>query len=349
MRGEIQFHTDAAGSGVRPEQGDHFAGNLADVNRVLLELAVLQQRPHPLNDGGGALVVLADVVEDLRNLHERRGRIRRRDHQPGLCVSQDRAKGLGQLVGDRPGQLPHRAASFECRDVRQIAARACFAHLQFHQELRGAEHAGAQLVAHHRDHPQIQQAEDHRRLDLTPDHGDRGAHACQQEELHTAPDHHRRPSLASPPRRNTGVRDKDQDQQRRELTQGHRRIGNSAQDRDGFAEKPDVLQAGGFRDAERVHQHEERAQATGGPCEPEPWGAKVERHHPGDRRQQAQERPLRPFQGGQQLGGCRRPHRQQFAGGEDCHRDSRDGEEEVDPGAVVEPDQRVDRRQRQAG
>jgi hypothetical protein len=79
-----------------------------------------QEGAHPVDDGARALVVLADVLDDRRDLGEVRRRIGHEERRR-LGVAQDGAERLVDLVGERRCELAHHR---DPADVGDVVAQA---------------------------------------------------------------------------------------------------------------------------------------------------------------------------------------------------------------------------------
>ena len=115
-RGEVHRHRHVPEDHVVPHELRHFADDVVDVERQVLEGALLEQNPQSLDDLGRTLVVGHDVVEDLAQLLE----IRRVGLQVLLGdfrVVENRRQGLVELVRQRRRQLAH---GRDAADVRQL-------------------------------------------------------------------------------------------------------------------------------------------------------------------------------------------------------------------------------------
>src|SRR5664279_2183486 len=152
---------------------------------------------------------------------------------------------------------------------------------QLTRELWRARHVAAQLVTHYRDQGQVILAEYDRGPDVGPEHNDRVNERSRHKEYDATADDQRLPVIASPPDRDTGIRDKNDEQHRAQLTDQHPRIGRPHADRDRLSEKRNVLQRGDLaqveiRSHQKIEQQRERAQTTDRPREPWSAGAEVE-------------------------------------------------------------------------
>ena len=176
----------------------------------------------------------------------------------------------------------------------------------------------------------------------------------QEKEFNTAADQEGLPTFASPPGRDAGIRDVDQDQQHRRVADHYPWIRYAREDRDGIPEKRHAPQARDLAvvdvppDQERHHQVG-RAQAGHGPRQPSPSRAEVERHEPHGRDQHTHQRHMCPPHRREELFGGPGSHQPRLTKCE-CRCGGRGhGKEQRGPGgAVPGPDQPVDRPQRQA-
>ena len=124
----------------------------------------------------------------------------------------------------------------------QAHARLAFAQpglagLKLVDESRRPEHVTTQLGGHHDDQAEVERADENGDGQLGP-MDQRGLNGAEQEkEFDTAPDHQRLSALASPPGRDAGIRDKDEDQHHRRVAEQHPGIPYACEHRDGVAEK----------------------------------------------------------------------------------------------------------------
>ena len=71
--GQLQAHRHVAAGHVAPDELGHFADDPVDVERAVLEHALLDQDPHPADHVGGPCLVRDDVLHDLPKLRDVRG------------------------------------------------------------------------------------------------------------------------------------------------------------------------------------------------------------------------------------------------------------------------------------
>ena len=238
--------------------------------------------------------------------------------------------------------------------ARLALAQPGLAGLKLVDESRRPEHVTTQLGGHHDDQAEVERADENGDGQLGP-MDQRGLNGAEQKkEFDTAPDHQRLSALASPPGRDAGIRDKDEDQHHRRVAEQHPWIRYACEHRDGVAEKRHAPQT---RDLEVVDvppdqkrdQQVERAQARDGPRQPSPPRAEVKRHEPRGRDQHTQQRNMCPPHRREEFSGRPDSHLPQFTKREGRCGGCGHGKEQIGPGgAVAPPHQKVDHRQREA-
>ena len=135
--GELDAHRDVANHRVALQEPRHFTHDLVQVERHALEVALLEQRAQPVDHRAGSFLVLDDVADDLRDLHEIHG-LGREQTLRRLGVAQDRRQRLAQVVRERRGELSN---GRDPADVRQLLSQP----LRFEVDLPARERIGKNL------------------------------------------------------------------------------------------------------------------------------------------------------------------------------------------------------------
>ena len=118
---QVGFQPHALDHRGRHDEVDGFTNDIVQVDRLVGGFALAEERPHPADDLGGALVVLADVLHDFLELVVD-GPPRREQHLRRFRISQDGAERLMELVCERRGELAHRGQPVHVRHRGQVVA-----------------------------------------------------------------------------------------------------------------------------------------------------------------------------------------------------------------------------------
>ena len=170
-----------------------------------------------------------------------------------------------------------------------------------------------------------------------------------------ATDDQRLPALASPPCRDTGIRDEEDDGEVDHLANDHPWSSDHREDRDLISQQRDLPKACDLaveksRPQQDKGQEVKRAQDAQGACEPDPPGPEMDSDEPDERDQPEQYRDMAPLDAREELCGRLSPHQRQFTERERRSRERRRGEEQMGPGgAVLVPHQPVNRSEGEAG
>ena len=139
--GRLDAHRYVADRRIAHHQPRHFRHHLVEIERDVLEVALLEEQAQSLDHVGRALVVGDDVVQDLAHLHDV-------DHLGGkealghLGVVQDRRQRLIQLMGQRRGELPQGG---DATDVRHLLPEPLRLELDLPARECVGEHASEEL------------------------------------------------------------------------------------------------------------------------------------------------------------------------------------------------------------
>ena len=112
------IHDHAVAREIAAGEFQHLDHDFIDIERLLLDLAFLQEQPQPPDDFARALVLGHDVGENLPHLRKI-GRVLREIMLGRLRIAEDGGERLVQLVRQRAGQL---AEHGHAREMREFAA-----------------------------------------------------------------------------------------------------------------------------------------------------------------------------------------------------------------------------------
>ena len=140
-------HLDAPVHKIAVQEMQRILHHLVHVDRPMLRILLLEERPQALDHRGRAPIVLHDVVDDLRDLVEPRRRLREESLR-SLGVAQDRRQRLIELVGERSRQRTQHAHPRQMRHFVALARRRSLDAPAFRHVDDGHEHERTVLGLH---------------------------------------------------------------------------------------------------------------------------------------------------------------------------------------------------------